>query len=524
MRKLILTVITALTVLSFSVSAGTPLNNDVIYGITEIGTPVIDENGASPNLRHEKHKNYNTLKAEYINVSDIERLIGLMSDENLEIEKPIESYEELEAAWKDKEGGLEFKDENGTLWEYHFDESCVVVVYAPDFYNSESIEAYAGIFKYKKDIYEELSSAFEKAYDDAYQRSEEAQMLHYIELEDFNILYSADSGQTLMHSDNFEWGICTYNYKGEKKTTIYGVIANGHGQKRCHMTENIGEDNYIQFDADGLLAIFDDGTASINQQIKISVPLYSMKISVSEDMKLEKVEVTSRGQETPEVFTKNQFKETGTIPEGFFSVNKKIDENEEKEETENKNKDDNVKEDVTDKDDGSEYEDEEIEEDKPDIKDTENEVSADEDTQDIQQSPVNRIRKRAQESGLVLTIGEKAALVKGERKENDVPPMIRNSRTMLPARFVGEGIGAEVLWDGEKREVTVSKDDIVIRIYIDSDMAYVNDKEEKLDSPAFIENDRTYIPLRFIAENFGADVIWDSESRMVYIAEKIVEN
>ena len=123
----------------------------------------------------------------------------------------------------------------------------------------------------------------------------------------------------------------------------------------------------------------------------------------------------------------------------------------------------------------------------------------------------------------MLTIGEKEALVRGVKAENDVPPVIRNSRTMLPARFVGEGLGATVEWNGEKREVTVRKGDIVIRIYIDSDKAYVNNKEEKLDSPAFIENDRTYIPLRFIAENFGADVIWDSEERMVFIAEKELE-
>ena len=525
MRKLISMVITALVVLSVNVSAGTLLNDDVIFGITEIGVPVIDENGDSTNLRHQKHNNYNTLKAEFIDISDMERLIELMSDENLEIEKPIEGYEELEAAWENKEGVLVFDDEKGGFWEYYFDESCVVIDYSPDIYNSEKIEIYAGIFRYKKDIYEELSSVFEKAYDDAYKRTEEAQMLNYLELEDFNILYSADSGHTLMNGEAFEWGICTYNYKGEKKTAVYGVITNGHGRKMCHMTEKVGADNHILFDSTGVLNIYSDGKVFINQQIKISVPLYSMKISVSEDMKLKSVEVTMRGEETPEILTTDQFQETGTIPEGFFSVNKEKDENEEKEEPKEENKDDNVKEDVTDKIDGSEYEDEELEEDELDEKDTQNSenVNEKEDAQDIQPSLEVQIRKRAEESGLVLTIGEKDALVRGVKAENDVPPVIRNSRTMLPARFVGEGLGATVEWNGEKREVTVRKGDIVIRIYIDSDKAYVNNKEEKLDSPAFIENDRTYIPLRFIAENFGADVIWDSEERMVFIAEKELE-
>ena len=523
MRKIILMAIVALTMLSFGASAGTLLNDDVIFGINEIGTPVIDENSDSTNLRHEKHDNNHTLKTEFIDISDIERLIALMSDENLEIEKPIETYEELEAAWKNKEGSLEFEDESGCLWEYDFDESRVVVAYFPDF---ETHELYAGIFKYKKDIYEELSSVFEKAYDDAYKRTEEAQMLKYIEIDDFDILYSADSGQKLMHGEIFEWGICTYKLKGEKKTVVYSVLINGHGLKQCYMTDKVGQDNYIQFDNDGLLRILDNGTASINQQIKISVPLHSMKISVSEDMKLKEVMVTSRGQDTPETFTADKFTQTGKIPEGFFIVDKETNENEETEESTEEdskseiNEDDTTEEDITDKnDDDSEYEDA-----VPEDNDTQISASEKEDSENILPNPEVQIRKNAQTSGLVLTIGERGALINGEKKENDVPPVIRNSRTMLPARFVGESIGAVVEWDSNNQEVTVRKDNVVIKIYIDSDIAYVNNKEEKLDAPAFIENDRTYIPLRFIAENFGADVIWDGDAGKVFIAEKNIDN
>ena len=85
---------------------------------------------------------------------------------------------------------------------------------------------------------------------------------------------------------------------------------------------------------------------------------------------------------------------------------------------------------------------------------------------------------------------------------------------MLPARFVAENLGAEVSWDGEKELVTIkgknlkTSEDITILIYIGSDIAYVNGKEIRLDSPAFIENDRTYTPIRFISEELGANVEW----------------
>lgn len=56
-------------------------------------------------------------------------------------------------------------------------------------------------------------------------------------------------------------------------------------------------------------------------------------------------------------------------------------------------------------------------------------------------------------------------------------------------------------------------------IYIDSDIAYVNGAMVKLDSPAFIENDRTYTPIRFIAERLGATVDWDEDTQRIIITK-----
>ena len=120
---------------------------------------------------------------------------------------------------------------------------------------------------------------------------------------------------------------------------------------------------------------------------------------------------------------------------------------------------------------------------------------------------------------IILTIGKKEALVFGETKINDVAPVIRNDRTMLPARFVAENLGADVKWDNDARKVTITKDDTVIIITIDSQTAAVNGASIVLDSPAFIENDRTYTPLRFIAEKLGARVEWNEETQEVIITK-----
>lgn len=60
---------------------------------------------------------------------------------------------------------------------------------------------------------------------------------------------------------------------------------------------------------------------------------------------------------------------------------------------------------------------------------------------------------------------------------------------------------------------------MTILIYIGSDIAYVNGKEIKLDSAAFVENDRTYTPIRFISEELGASVEWVEKDKKVIITK-----
>lgn len=118
---------------------------------------------------------------------------------------------------------------------------------------------------------------------------------------------------------------------------------------------------------------------------------------------------------------------------------------------------------------------------------------------------------------IVLTINQLAVSIFGETKINDVAPIIRNDRTMLPIRVVAEALGATVTWNDSLKQVTITKDDLTIEIFIGSPFAKVNGNPVQLDSPAFIENSRTYLPIRFVAENLGADVAWDQATQQVTI-------
>jgi hypothetical protein len=56
-----------------------------------------------------------------------------------------------------------------------------------------------------------------------------------------------------------------------------------------------------------------------------------------------------------------------------------------------------------------------------------------------------------------------------------------------------------------------------IVIFIGQPFATVNGAPVQLDAPAFIEADRTFLPVRFIAENLGAEVGWNEADRTVTI-------
>ena len=108
-----------------------------------------------------------------------------------------------------------------------------------------------------------------------------------------------------------------------------------------------------------------------------------------------------------------------------------------------------------------------------------------------------------------LTIGQTTGYINGTAKTLDAAPIIRESRTMLPVRFVAEAFGATVGWDGATSTATVKTATTTIEITIGAKTAKVNGLTVTLDAPAFIENSRTYLPVRFVAENLGASVAWD---------------
>jgi undecaprenyl pyrophosphate synthase len=110
--------------------------------------------------------------------------------------------------------------------------------------------------------------------------------------------------------------------------------------------------------------------------------------------------------------------------------------------------------------------------------------------------------------------------VNGEEPSFDVPPVIQHGRTMIPFRAIAHSLKADtIIWNSENASVTVIKGEVEVKLFIGSEIAYVNGKEVTLDVPPAIMQGRTLIPMRFIAEAFKAQVHWDSETGSVMIIE-----
>ena len=104
----------------------------------------------------------------------------------------------------------------------------------------------------------------------------------------------------------------------------------------------------------------------------------------------------------------------------------------------------------------------------------------------------------------------------------DAKPFIdaKAGRTMMPVRFIAEGLKSEVEWNAEDRVVCINKGDNNIQLTIGSNIAIVNNESIKLDTEAIIHENRTYVPLRFVSEALGAEVDWDNKTKTVIINSK----
>ena len=104
--------------------------------------------------------------------------------------------------------------------------------------------------------------------------------------------------------------------------------------------------------------------------------------------------------------------------------------------------------------------------------------------------------------------------------EFDQNPIIEDGRTLVPMRKIFETLGAAVDWNGETQTITSKKGDTTIVLTVGDTTAYKNGEPIELDVPAKIVNERTLVPVRFIAESLDIIVEWHDYTRVVALFNK----
>lgn len=118
-------------------------------------------------------------------------------------------------------------------------------------------------------------------------------------------------------------------------------------------------------------------------------------------------------------------------------------------------------------------------------------------------------------------------LLDGESMNFDVPPVFEQGRVLVPMRPIFEAFGKDVTWDAASKTVTArtrfhatAGKTNTMKLTVGQKVAYLDGRPVSLDIPARIVKGRTLIPVRFVSEVLGAEVIWQAATQRVVIKDK----
>lgn len=107
-------------------------------------------------------------------------------------------------------------------------------------------------------------------------------------------------------------------------------------------------------------------------------------------------------------------------------------------------------------------------------------------------------------------------ILNGMELKSDIKPIIKEGRTLVPARVLLETLGLEITWNNKTRTVIGQNSNHKIELKVDEEYGHkYNDVDLSLDISPIIVKDRTLVPVRIVAELLGLSVKWDARASKV---------
>lgn len=120
-------------------------------------------------------------------------------------------------------------------------------------------------------------------------------------------------------------------------------------------------------------------------------------------------------------------------------------------------------------------------------------------------------------ASISLTPGSSTIKINGTETQAEAPYISENGVTLVPLRVICEAFNATADWNEENRTVTIQYNEVNVVLTIGSKAADVNGHTEELEAAPELSNDTTMVPLRFLAETFGAKVEYDEETQLITV-------
>lgn len=121
---------------------------------------------------------------------------------------------------------------------------------------------------------------------------------------------------------------------------------------------------------------------------------------------------------------------------------------------------------------------------------------------------------------VIFEINSNTAIFGGKRQIMDVPVLLRDDRSTVPIKFIGEWFGGDVQWDGKTRSVSLSFPEMEVRASIDDPQLWVNGVAVTVEPAPFLYQDRTYFSVRTVADLLGIQVYYSSNDMPVILTDK----
>lgn len=120
---------------------------------------------------------------------------------------------------------------------------------------------------------------------------------------------------------------------------------------------------------------------------------------------------------------------------------------------------------------------------------------------------------------IVLTIGKKEIQINGQTYPNDAPPLLEKGRTLVPLRIIADNLESSVNWEAKEQKITILHYSKRIELWINKPSCFVNGTEKEMPSsvPPRLINNRTYVPLLFVANELDASVEWNGKTQQITI-------